>query len=345
MNKLNSAVDIVRQYYINDDRPWIIGFSGGKDSSLVVKLFLLAIKDLKIQKKDVYIYYCDTGVEIPVLNGYIEKVLGDIQEEGREFGINVLVEAIKPKLEDRYFVKLIGRGYPPPSNKFRWCTDRLRINPIQESIKKYLKSEEVVVLLGTRYEESLERDKILNKNHIDKYIYRQEGYSRTTLFCPIVDFNIDDVWDGLSEYSDVKSIDIHAISKIYKNISGECPIIRMPDDSPCSKGRFGCWTCTVIRKDKATQNLILNGHVSLIPLLEFRDWLLSVRDNPAYRCSVRRNGARSLGPFRLSGRQVILDRLLYAQKMSGHELISKDEIIEIRRLWELDRISSKYRED
>ncbi|MDC7824310.1 phosphoadenosine phosphosulfate reductase family protein [Pseudomonas sp. BLCC-B13] len=345
--KYQSTLALIQDYYLENDIPWVVGFSGGKDSSLVVKLIISALKDLPGRyQKPIHVFYCDTGVEIPVLAEYIRNVLNDIYLEGRSLGLDLRVDVIKPRIEDRYFVKVVGKGYPPPNNKFRWCTDRLRIDPVQRALKTVVSNGESIVVLGTRYNESQERDKILTRNSKDRpNFFVQSGHKNTTLFCPISEYDTDEVWMGLGQESGVGCINISEISNLYKSISGECPIIRLPDSNPCSKGRFGCWTCTVVRKDKATVNLIERGYDNLKPLLEFRNWILEIRDNPAYRCAVRRNGVPGRGPFRLTARREILGKLLEAQSVSGYNLLSDEEIKEIKNLWLIDESNEGYKED
>jgi DNA sulfur modification protein DndC len=347
MDKLQESIKATKDLYLADETEWVVGFSGGKDSSLIIKILLVAISELgEKAKKPLKILYCDTGVEIPILKNYILQTLDNIQEEGSLLGVEVITAAVKPKLNNHYFVKVIGRGYPPPSNKFRWCTNRLRIDPIQSAIKNIVNNQQSIVVLGTRFEESEERNRILGKHSTNqKYIFSQSGYPDTSLFCPIINFSIDEVWEALVELKNIKSIDIEKLSNIYKLISGECPIVRLPNTNPCSKGRFGCWTCTVVRQDKATKNLIINGYLSLEPLYSFRLWLLSIRDDIKYRCTVRRNGVKGLGPFRLKARKEILNKLLIAEKLSGHKLIGEDELLEIKKLWVMDANSESYKED
>lgn len=347
MKKLNSALILTRNFFLSNDKPWIIGYSGGKDSSLIIKIILKAISLIpKELRRPVQVFYCDTGVEIPVLRNYIKESLEAIQTEGISLGIEISVKAVRPPLSNHFFVKVIGRGYPPPSNKFRWCTDRLRIDPIQVAIKESVGNSNCIVVLGTRYEESEERTRTLERHATDnEYFFNQTGHKNTILFCPIADFSTEDVWEALYELNEIKSINIHQLSTIYKLISGECPIIKMPDSNPCSKGRFGCWTCTVIRKDKATKNMIDNGFYALRPLYDFRQWLLDVRDLPSFRCNIRRNGGKGLGPFRLSARKIILEKLLEAQEKSNYDLISTEELSCIYKLWADDLACEKYRED
>lgn len=345
--KTEQSIKAIKTHFLKDSAPWIVGYSGGKDSSLVVKLLMSALLELNtVNKRKILLIYCDTGVEIPTTRQHIIESIRKIEAESKDFGIDIQSKIVKPKLGDNFFVKVIGNGYPPPSNKFRWCTDRLRIDPIQRALKEISENTRSVVLLGTRYNESSKRNHTLAKSATDDpYIYKQEGHKNTELLCPIYNFTTENVWEGLLEKTKISSIDITRLSKLYKQISGECPIIKLPDSNPCSKGRFGCWTCTVISKDKATINLINNGHEELKPLLEFRDWLLAIRNNDKYRCSIRRNGTHGPGPFRLEARFEILKKLEQAERKSGISLISEEEKNEIYTLWRKDKTNKNYKED
>ena len=114
--------------------------------------------------------------------------------------------------------------------------------------------------------------------------------------------------------------------------------------TPCGKGRFGCWTCTVVRKDKSVESMINNGHENLTELFYFRNWLISFRNDLEFRCKFRRNGTASLGPITLEGRKIILDRLLIAEDKSNLKLIENAELARIYELWKLDINNVKYRE-
>ncbi len=340
--KIKKAIKIIQDVYNDSESPWIMGFSGGKDSSALLKIVFQAIKLVKIRHKDINIVYCDTGVEIPVVNDFVRKTLINLEKEANHEGIPIRVFVSQPNLEDRYFVKVIGRGYPSPTNKFRWCTDKLRIDPVQAIIKN-LTNEEAIVLLGLRNGESLERDRTLSSFRTrDTYFLKQSSKEKTTIFAPIIDFDLKDVWLTLRDLEIPASIDFHKLFDLYQDSSGECPIIRSSNDIPCGKGRFGCWTCTVVRHDKSTENLIRRGEESLIPLFGFRNWLAKVRDDPEYRCKKRRNNAPGPGPFTLKARKKLLECLLMAEKQTKWKLISDDEITMIKKLWNIDYQNPKY---
>jgi DNA sulfur modification protein DndC len=201
-------------------------------------------------------------------------------------------------------------------------------------------------VLGVRRKESEERKRVLTRHSTKiKFYYKQSSVQGRKLFCPIVDLDTVSVWEGLFSIPRPSAIDVHNLAQLYKQASGECPIVREVNGSPCGQGRFGCWTCTVVRRDRAVEGLISEGHTHLRPLLDFRDWLIRIRENVEYRCTVRRNGAPGLGPFRLSARKELLRRLLTAQRQSGLRLIREAEIRKIQWLWASDLESPSYVED
>ncbi|WP_244746175.1 DNA phosphorothioation system sulfurtransferase DndC [Paraburkholderia terricola] len=336
--KINEALDYITRVYVESKRPWYIGFSGGKDSSAVVKLVFQALRELTGATTPVSIIYCDTGVEIPTIQHLVSTTLAKLDAEAGELNLPIKSIAVSPPIKDRYFVKVIGRGYPPPSNKFRWCTDRLRINPVRHVLRN-ANVDNGLLLLGVRNGESMARDRTIRRHAADrKGFLRQTGNSGIPIFSPIIDFHVDDVWELLSEPGQPLSIDSVRLAELYKGASGECPIVRDPKGASCGKSRFGCWTCTVVQRDRAVENLVqLQEHKSLQPLLYFRNWLQAIRDDPLRREKRRRNGSEGLGPFTLKARGEILERLLDAQRATKWELISMAEIAAIEDLWALDR--------
>lgn len=202
-----------------------------------------------------------------------------------------------------------------------------------------------MVLLGTRRGESHERDRTLRRHRSkNRFYFRQSSNPRAIIYSPIVEYSAADVWSTLESIRDSRFVKAERLRELYQAASGECPTIRDPKGTPCGKGRFGCWTCTVVRKDRAMQGLVTTGFDDLTPLLVFRNWLSEIRDDPKLRCKRRRNGQKGLGPFTLEARATILSRLLETEKLVPWSLITDKEISAIRDLWNIDRESRKYRE-
>ena len=336
--KLEYATKIIKNEYLKNDGLWIVGFSGGKDSSAVVKLILkiLSKENTRVLKR-IIISYCDTGIEIPLIRDFAQKTITKINNYAIINSLPIQTKIVIPELSDSFFVKIIGRGYPPPTNKFRWCTRRLREKPIQSQIDSVNKHC-ATVLLGTRKNESVERNKIIGRYIDEDQIHlKQNGKKNISIFCPIIDFSQGDVWEFLLNDNKQSLINYKELENIY----------RMASDDNYQKypsSRFGCWCCTVIRKDHAVNNLINNGESNMIPLYSFRNWLIEIRDLPRFRCKYRRNGVKGLGPFKLHARETILARLLEIQKESQLKLITTDELSLIRKLWDEDIFSTTYKE-
>ncbi len=238
--KTEHTLQLIRDEYRKATVPWALGFSGGKDSSAMLRLVFTALTTIRQHKTPVTIVYCDTGVEIPVVAELVSQTLEGVARDAREAGLPMSVRVASPRLQDRYFVKVIGRGYPPPTNKFRWCTDRLRIDPVQRVLKS-LSGEGSVVLLGVRQGESSERDRTLSRLETDRpYYLRQEGHPSSVVFAPVLDYSTEEIWETVVLMKEPQSLDGRKLWSLYGNAAGEeCPLIRDPRGSPCGKGRFG----------------------------------------------------------------------------------------------------------
>jgi DNA sulfur modification protein DndC len=165
-SKLAETIPRIIGAYKSDSEPWIIGYSGGKDSTAVVKLVFQSLLRIRDRQKPVTVVYCDTGVEIPMAATLARKALNGLVREAMAFDLPITCQVLSPPLRERFFVKIIGRGYPPPTDKFRWCTDRLRIDPVS----RFLKSEELksaTVVLGVRESESSTRQLTLTENRTE----------------------------------------------------------------------------------------------------------------------------------------------------------------------------------
>lgn len=309
----------------------------------MLALLVESLQTIAEPSHPITVVHVETGVDIPLISRFVRKTLAGFRKFSNENKLPLKIRTLRPPINDRFFVKVIGRGYPPPTNKFRWCTDRLRINPVKRYMQS-IESNEYTIMLGTRLGESAERDRTLASHRIDKYTFAQNGQSGATVFCPIIDFSTQDVWSTLRSSVVAEMINAEKLLSIYKDASVECPIVRDAHGTPCGQGRFGCWTCTVVRQDKAVTGLVQNGQRKLKPMLQFRNWLACMRDDPKNRCSVRRNGESGLGPLTLEARKQILRRLRSVEKRTPYRLIDEKEIEQIKHLWKADRVSENYRE-
>ena len=221
--------------YNADTEPWVVGYSGGKDSTAVVKLIFQSLLRLENPHKGVTVIYCDTGVEIPMASALARQALGDLEAEAREFDLPISARVLSPQIAERFFVKVIGRGYAPPTDKFRWCTDRLRIDPVS----RFLESEKVksaTVVLGVRESESATRNLTLGQNGTeDRFWKKQRGVANRRLFMPILDYSVRDVWLANLLVDRPRALRAKEVAALYASASGECPTVRDVKGAPCGK--------------------------------------------------------------------------------------------------------------
>lgn len=289
----------IKKVYLSDERPWVIGFSGGKDSTTVVQLVFDALSELETSQltKKVYVISSDTLVETPLIIQSINTTLRRIEEKALELGLPFETHKVKPKIEESYWVNIIGKGYPTPNQQFRWCTDRMKIEPSNRFIKDKVDSfGEVIILLGVRESESKTRADVIKSHTTEgKILMRHSTLTNAYVYAPIKKFDVDEVWFYLLNHPSPWGDDNQALYQLYSDSSaGECPLVvdKAIKDSAgsCGNSRFGCWACTVVSEDKAVNGFIESGHDWMSPLLELRNWLADIRDDRSMRMKYRMDG-------------------------------------------------------
>ena len=297
--KFRDAIDRVKRVYLADDRPWIIGYSGGKDSTATCTVVLNALSELSQDelKKHVYIISSDTLVETPLIINEIDSTLYKIEQYAKKNNLPISTHKVQPQFDNTFWSNLIGRGYPCPNQTFRWCTDRMKIEPANRFIKEIVAANgEAIMVLGVRKGESNSRDRVLNSHSVKSSdLMRHTTLNNAFTFAPIIEFTIDDVWDVLLNYPCPWGGNNQDLFKLYADSSSstECPLVvdeETKNAGSCGNSRFGCWVCTVVAEDKALSGFILSGTKWLVPLLEYRNWLYSIRDDRSLRMKRRASG-------------------------------------------------------
>lgn len=349
MVNYKSILSEIQQTYLEDTIPWVIGFSGGKDSTTVLQMVFQALSGLPKRqlKKEIHIICNDTLVENPAIEEYIDTQLKKIKVAGKKrlFSHNSnLFKVIKltPKLEDSFWVNLIGKGYPSPNHWFRWCTERLKINPTSSYIKNMSqKNEKTIIILGTRKAESVNRAASMKKYDKGTKLKRHR-LPNVCVYTPIADLSNDEVWAYLLQVKNPWGINNRELLKLYGSACdmGECPFVIETGTQSCGKSRFGCWVCTVIDRDKSMENFVGNGYAWMKDLLNFRNWLYNIRRQEYQSIPSNFSSQIKFGPFLLRTRNEILKKLLRIQNdLINHlkePLISPDELTMIRNLLNKD---------
>ena len=281
----------IRRVYLSDNRPWILGFSGGKDSTCMVQMIWSALSSLPPEKlhKRIYIISSDTLVESPKVIEQITGMLDMMEKAATGSHLPVSTNLVRPLVEDSFWVCLLGKGFPAPSSMFRWCTDRLKIRNadrfIQQKVSQY---GEAIVVLGTRKDESGSRQQLMNLYEIEgSLLSRHSKFAQTYVYTPLRDFTAQDVWNYLLQNRNPWGANNRDLLALYQNAnSAECPLVVDTSTPSCGNSRFGCWTCTVVTDDSSLRNTIENGEEWMEPLLELREELKRTQD-PETRKRVR----------------------------------------------------------
>lgn len=297
-SKFEESKSLVKEVYLMDERPWVIGFSGGKDSTALTQIVFDALSELEPSQlnKKVYVISSDTLVETPLIIDKITRTLGRIQSKALELGLPFETQKVRPKAEKTFWASIIGKGYPTPRQKFRWCTDRLKIDPANKFIlDKVDQFGEVVMLLGVRDSESQTRAAVMQSHTIEgKKLMRHSTLRNAFVFAPIRTFDVDDVWEYLLQFPSPWGDDNNELLQLYQDSSSECPLVVDKEikesAGSCGNSRFGCWTCTVVNEDKALSGFINNGVEWLTPLYDFRNFLVNIREDRTKRQKHRMNG-------------------------------------------------------
>ena len=364
-NTLELIYKEIQELFLENTFPWVIGYSGGKDSTAVLQLIWLALEKLPTEQrmsKKVHVITTDTLVENPVVARWVDRSLELMRAQAQQTSMPIAPHSLKPKHKNSFWVNLLGKGYPAPRAKFRWCTERLKIWPSNEFILNVAStSGETILALGTRkaesstrartmlrHEEKRTRDRLSPNSHIENCL----------IYTPIEDWTNDDVWLFLTRTENPWGLGNTELLELYKDATEdrECPlVVNLDDTTPsCGSSRFGCWTCTLVSRDRSLEAMVHNDLKNgwLAPLLEFRS-LLSTKDDDQKRDFRRMKGNVQLfhnapihGPYLQSHREFLLEQLLIAEKKMQQaapeeykdiSLITYEELQEIRRIWVVEK--------
>lgn len=360
---IDGMMETIRNLYLADDIPWVIGYSGGKDSTATLQLVWLAMEGLPADKrsKAIHVINTDTLVESPVIEKWVTNSLRIMDETSREKGLPFVTHRLTPKADDTFWVNLLGRGYPFPRQKYRWCTDRLKIQPVNTFIKdKIAEHGEIILVIGTRKAESSRRARTMA--HYEKLRVRELLSPNPTLanelvFSPLEDWSDDDVWVFLMQYKNPWGLSNMDLLSLYRGATAdnECPLMVQKNLPTCGKSRFGCWVCTMVEKDKSMEAMIANDYEKawMTPLLEFRNKFGNEEGDRDRRSFRKMSGALqggygvlNHGPYKKETREAWLRELLEIEQnirktgpreFKDLELITLPELRAIRRIWVYDK--------
>lgn len=357
---IRDAVETIKGLYLEDMIPWICGYSGGKDSTAVVQLVWMALSELPKEKlkKTVHVISTDTLVESPVVALWATESLEKMKSAAEADHLPIVPHRLTPTTTNTFWVNLIGRGYPYPRRDFRWCTDRMKIDPSNRFIKKILDAEsEAILVLGTRKAESAIRKATMEsyeKKRYREHLSPNGSFPNSYVFTPIENWSNDNVWQFLMQHDNPWGHSNKDLMSMYSGASadGECPLVIDTSTPSCGNSRFGCWVCTMVTEDKSMAAMIQNDEEKswMLPMLEFRNYIAGDWQTDRDRRDFRRrdghltwhNNRLVHGPYTKETREDFLRRLLRLERLvhtigpdeiKNVPLITHEELQMIRHIW------------
>lgn len=298
----------------------LVSFSGGKDSTTVLQLVLAAMAGTD---KKLYIVTADTLMEIPYFQTYVDGVRGRLQDYIRRHNLNAELVTVRPPARDSFWVGVLGRGYPAAHMGFRWCTGKLKIDPITKFTRTVTSGKEYTVFVGVRSAESELRARI----------YKQKSY-KPRHYAPVLDWSAHDIWEYL--LTEPCPWGDHAeLVKVYKYSSDEC--VYGESQGVCvGNARYGCWACPLQKSSQLDMIGMHTGDERYRELKQFKEALVGMANKTAYRSRIRRNGTVGAGPFLVEIRKRLHSDLKKIEASTGWTLITPEEEECIREHWVID---------
>lgn len=316
---------------------WAIAFSGGKDSAATVAVVVYLIASGRIKPpKSLTILMSDTRMELPPLFESAMAILAEIRSRGFE------TKLVQPTMDDRFFVYILGRGVPPPSNTFRWCTGQLKVEPMVEALKSLRDQygKKFLMLTGVRIGESAARDARIalscGKNNSEcGQGWFQEAMPEAVAdtLAPLLHWRLCHVWDWLTFNQSDHGLPTGRIAAVYGQ-----------DENLETHARTGCVGCNLASRDFALEEIIKRAQWKhYAPLVELRQLYAHLK-LPANR--LRKDGSETradgslvsnpcrMGPLTFSARLSGLHTVKDIQSRAGVDLINSEEEARILELIE-----------
>ncbi|EKV02162.1 PAPS reductase/FAD synthetase family protein [Leptolyngbya sp. PCC 7375] len=339
---------------------WAIAFSGGKDSSATVTLVAHLLETGKIPRPEsVTILYADTRQELPPLHNAAINLLDKLHSQGFD------TRVVLPELNHRYFVYMLGRGVPPPSNTFRWCTPKLKVMSMERELEalRQERGEKFLMLTGVRIGESAARDqRIAMSCTKDGGECGQGWFQHSSVnavadtLAPLLHWRVCHIWDWLVQADVDLGYPTFAIAEVY----GHDPQDDLGETEPMN-ARTGCIGCPLVQRDSALDRVVANPKWAyLAPLQQLRSLYWRIKQ-PQYRLrkhgELRKDGSLAkkqgrLGPLHLDARREILAEILAIQdevnrlakeaKQPEVLLINNEELARIHELIDAETWPEKW---
>ena len=352
------------QAYGADHEHWGIAWSGGKDSSATLTLVMYLIDAGKIPRpKTLTVFYADTRQELLPLAASAQQIMDELRERG------VQVEVVTAPLDDRFMVYILGRGVPPPNNNtLRWCTGQIKIEPMEEALRRRVEQldGQILMITGVRQGESAIRDRRIEmscgkdgaecgQGWYQQVLPNAKGLrGRIATLAPLLHWRVCHVWEWLKHWAPTEQFGDWSTAAIADAYGG--------DEAEEINARTGCVGCPLAQEDTALDTVLNNPQWAYMAPMKGIKVLWRELREPQHR--LRKSGAERLkdgsigknpqrmGPLTLGARLMGLDRLLAIQAEVNEaarrlgrplvDMINAEEEARIRELISLKTWPNKW---
>lgn len=305
--------------YGSRHKHWAAAWSWGKDSTTVVTLITQLINTRQIPVPETFtIFAADTRMELPPLWVSAQILTKQLEERG------VKVRVVTAPINDRFLVYILGRGVPPPSNTFRWCTGQIKVEPMEAAVKEFIqeKDEKILMLTGVRLGESAIRDQRINVSCSKDGAECGQGWYQEGLkndlcstLAPILHWRVCNVWDWLKVFAPMEKYGKWNTSILADAYGG--------DEAEELNARTGCIGCPLASKDKALDEIIKLPVWKYLQPLKLLKPIYREMKKPQYRLrkpggqrkkdgTLQKNQQR-MGPLTLEARKYFYDQIIDIQ--------------------------------
>ncbi|MCG5072226.1 phosphoadenosine phosphosulfate reductase family protein [Paraburkholderia tagetis] len=355
--QMNESIELTiqsMQAYGPSHDHWGVAWSGGKDSTATLTIICWLLDTGKLARpKTLTVFYADTRQELTPLAISAEQIMDELRERG------IAVEVVRAPLDKRFMVYILGRGVPPPNNNtLRWCTRQIKIDPMEEALRKRIEGlgGNILMITGVRQGESAIRDRRIEmscgkdgaecgQGWYQQVLPNARGLrGRIATLAPLLHWRVCHVWEWLRHWAPEEEFGDWSTAAIADAYGG--------DEAEELNARTGCIGCALAQEETALETVLRNPQWSyLAPLRGIKPLWRELRE-PQHRLrkaglerlkdgSIAKNPQR-LGPLVFEARLMGLDRILSIQdecnrvaRATGRPLINLIDAEEEARIREL----------
>lgn len=281
--------------------------------------------------KSLTVCYADTRMELIPLAHAAQQIMEQLAARGVDVRI-----AVAP-MDLRMMVYMLGRGVPPPSNSFRWCTRQIKVEPMQVVLADLLANVPgtILMLTGVRVGESAARDARIalscgkdgaecGQGWYQEVLPEAAGIrGRIATLAPILHWRVCQVWDWLMFEAPALGWATTDIAVAYGG-----------DEATEINARTGCTGCALTSQDVALTTVLkspawaylapLTGLKPLYRELGLPHWRLRKTGVDAEGNIAAGKNKQRMGPLTLDARRMGLERVLGIQGQCNEAALRHD---------------------